>query len=95
MSRQHHETERLAALLRRLCEAELADDAMICHDGGFRYVGDFMTMERDLLEPAPLLDEDDYQRLLDAGYVEEVDPASGRAGGFRVTERGRELAFNS
>lgn len=54
-----------------------------------------MTLERDLLEPAPLLDEDDYQCLLDAGYVEEVDPSAGRAGGFRVTERGRAVAFES
>lgn len=93
MSRQNHENGRLANLLRTLCEAELSDDEMICHDGGFRYAGDFMSMEQDLIEPAAILDEADYRALLERGYIEEISPYLGRSGGFRVTERGRALAY--
>jgi hypothetical protein len=95
LSDEHHETERLATLLRQLCEAELVDDEFICHDGGFRYSGDFMTMEQELLEPTSLLDDVDYRHLLELGYVEEIEPSAGRSAGFRVTDRGRALAFDS
>ena len=93
MSRTNHENGQLAGLLRTLCEAELSDDAMICHDGGFRYSGDFMTMEQDLIEPAGILDPADYRALLAQGYIEELSPTLGRSGGFRVTARGRALAY--
>ncbi|HLT19819.1 MAG TPA: hypothetical protein VKZ96_10205 [Thermomicrobiales bacterium] len=93
MDRQNHENGRLASLLRTLCEAELSDDEMICHDGGFRYAGDFMSMEQDLIEPAAMLDERDYRVLIDGGYIEEISPSLGRSGGFRVTPRGRALAY--
>lgn len=85
----------LAVAIRRLCEAEIVDDQMICHDGGFRYTGDFMSMEEPVLEAVDLLPDETYRELLESGYIEEIDPAAGRAGGFRVTERGRQAAFGS
>lgn len=85
--------EHLAAKIRRLCEAEIVDDQMICHDGGFRYSGDFMSLEEPALNRAELLTDDEYRELLAAGYVEELDQSAGRAGGFRVTQRGRQAAF--
>jgi hypothetical protein len=93
LARPNHENQRIAGLLRALCEAELSDDAMICHDGGFRYSGDFMSMEQDFIEPAAILDGAGYRLCLDHGYIEEVSPALGRPGGFRVTERGRAVAY--
>lgn len=93
MSRTNQEIPEIRAALQRLCEAELAGDTMICHDGGFRYTGDFMSMEQDILEPAPLIPDALYTRLLNAGYVEEIDPLAGRSAGFRVTDRGRAVAF--
>lgn len=93
MSRQNAETREIREALQRLCEAELAGDTMICHDGGFRYSGDFMSMEQEILEPAPLVSDTLYTRLLDAGYIEELDPHTGRAAGFKVTDRGRAVAF--
>lgn len=86
---------KLADLIRRLCEAEIVGDQMICHDGGFRYSGDFMSLEEPALNRAELLTDDEYRELLDAGYIEELEPSAGRAGGFRVTERGRHVAFGT
>ncbi len=93
LARKNHETMLFSALLRRLCEAELSDDVMICHDGGFRYSGDFMSMEQNLIEPASILDDSQYQELLELGIVEETSSTQGRAGGFQVTEAGRRVAY--
>jgi hypothetical protein len=93
LTRNNHENQHLVTLLRRLCEAELSDDAMICHDGGFRYSGDFMSMEQDLIEPAAILGDAEYEALLERGHIEEVSPELGRAGGFRVSVEGRRVAY--
>jgi hypothetical protein len=66
---------------------------MICHDGGFRYSGDLMSMEQELIEPAAMLGEAEYETLLECGYVEEVSAEFGRAGGFRVSAEGRRVAY--
>ncbi len=94
LSRKHQINEQFVEQLRLLCEAELAGDSMICHDGGFRYSGDFMSMEQDLIAPAGFLDQGAYQDLLENGYIEEVSPVIGRPGGFRVTELGRKVAHD-
>ncbi len=93
MAREHAPNRQYAELLKSLCEAELADDSMICHDGGYRFAGDFMSMEEGLAPPA-IVDDEIYRSLLSEGYIEEVEPALGRSGGFRVTELGRQLAYS-
>lgn len=93
MAHNHTKNARLVAVLRGLCEAGLADDQMICHDGGYRFEGDFMSME-DGLEDAPIVDDATYGELLREGYIEELDTTAGRAGGFRVTDHGRRVAFS-
>lgn len=88
------ETSEIRRLLRALCEAETdSGDEMICHDGGFHYGGDFATMDHALIEPAAILSDEDYVKFRSAGYIEEIDPRAGRAGGFRVTREGRDIAY--
>lgn len=74
-------------LVRTLLEAETGEDSMICHDGGFRYSGDFMSMESNVVEPAAFLTPDERRLLLDHGYIETVPD------GVRVTDSGRDFAF--
>lgn len=77
-------------MLKRLLHAETGDDGMICHDGGFRYTGDFMSMESEIVEPAGLIGPDDIQQLQRLGLI----TGSGADGGeIRVTEAGRRLVF--
>lgn len=87
------EQRRLARLLRVLCEGQLGDDGMICHDGGFRYGGDFMSMESVLDSDVDVLSEADCRTLLQSGYLEAYEDETGRSGGLRVTERGRHFAY--
>ncbi len=87
MCDKHREKRGLAELVRSLLEIEAGEDAMICHDGGFHYAGDFMSLEPDLIEPAALISPDERRRLLDHGYIEIVPD------GVRVTDAGRKFAF--
>lgn len=91
--KQAAEQQRIAGLLRTLCENELSDDAMICHDGGFRYGGDFMSMEPELRPDDSVLPDADRRLLLEAGFIEECNEEAGRPGDFRVTQRGRQFAY--
>ncbi|MEZ4523253.1 MAG: hypothetical protein R3A46_16660 [Thermomicrobiales bacterium] len=86
MTDRDGENERLAILLTRLLEAETGEDAMICHDGGFRYAGDFMSMEMGLVEPASFIDEEDSRLLKSRGFI--VDSPDG----IQVTDAGRRFA---
>lgn len=66
---------------------------MICHDGGFRYAGDFMSMESDLIEPASILSPDDRRDLAARGYI--TTEADGDIVMTHVTDAGRAFAFQS
>ena len=88
MPDEYRENERLARALRLLLDAETGEDSMICHDGGFRYSGDFMSMEAGIVESATLVGGDDLRELLRRGFVEDTD---GEAA-LRVTETGRRFA---
>ena len=72
-----------------LLEAETGEDPMICHDGGFRYAGDFMSMESEVVEPVSLIAPEDLQRLRERGFV----TGTGEADGVRVTDAGRRLVY--
>lgn len=63
---------------------------MICHDGGFRYSGDFMSMESEIIEPAGFLSPDDVERLRNRGFV----TGSSASGAIQVTDAGRRLAYS-
>ena len=64
---------------------------MICHDGGFRYSGDFMSMESEVMEPVGFLSSEDLQRLRERGLV----TGTGEVGGIRVTDAGRRVAYST
>ena len=87
MSDEHRETERRVRVLRLLLEAEMGDDSMICRDGGFRYSGDFVSMEMNIVEPTFLIDADDLQELLRRGFVEVIEGDTAT----RVTDAGRHF----
>ncbi|CAN5561774.1 hypothetical protein BH23CHL2_BH23CHL2_26200 [soil metagenome] len=90
MTDNDREYRRLASLLQRLLQAETGDDGMICHDGGFRYTGDFMSMDSGIVEPAALIGPEDIQQLQRLGLITGSGPDGGE---IRVTEAGRRLAF--
>lgn len=74
--------------LRKLCEYETPQsNELLCHDGGYRYAGDFESLELTPLNAPELLVGPLYPELLRLGYVEET------AEGFKVTERGRAVAY--
>ena len=64
---------------------------MICHDGGFRYSGDFMSMESGVIEPASLLSSDEQRVLLERGFIEMLDAEESPS--VRVTDAGRAFAL--
>jgi hypothetical protein len=88
MHTQHTSHPELIATLRRLCEYETPQgNEMLCHDGGYRYAGDFESLELTPLNAPELLAGPYYGELLRLGYIEETPD------GFRVTARGRAAAF--
>jgi hypothetical protein len=88
MNEQHAASPALVETLRRLCEYELPQgNEILCHDGGFRYGGDFESLELTPLNAPQLVAGEHYPTLLRLGYIEET------VDGFRVTERGRALAY--
>lgn len=90
---QINQQHRMAALLRTLCERGLSDDEMICHDGGYRFSGDFMSMEDTVSARNIELSEAERRALLDAGFIEITGDETGRPVELRVTERGRQFAY--
>lgn len=89
MQAQHTPRPELIATLRRLCEYETPQsNEMLCHDGGYRYAGDFESLELTPLNAPELLAGAHYPELLRLGFIEETPD------GFRVTARGRDAAFS-
>lgn len=74
-----------------LLEVETGEDSMICHDGGFHYAGDFMSMESDVIEPASILGVADRQELLALGFIEEQSDQPA----VRVTDAGRRFVTSA
>ncbi len=91
MDRTNHENRHLRDLLRRLLEAETGEDSMICHDGGFRYSGDFMSMESALVEPASILTSEERHALIARGYI--APSAGEESATIGVTDEGRNFAL--
>ena len=88
MNTDHAISAEIATILRRLCEFEMPQgNEMLCHDGGFRYGGDFESLELTPLNAPALIVGEHYQTLLRLGYIEETSD------GFRVTDRGRAVAY--
>jgi hypothetical protein len=91
LDHKSQENNRLKNLLRRLLEAETGEDSMICHDGGFRYSGDFMSMESETIEPVSIMTLDERRELFDRGYI-ELSTGEGSTA-VCVTEAGRTFTF--
>jgi hypothetical protein len=77
----------MVALLRLLLEAEMGGDAMTCHDGGFHYAGDFMSMEQNSIIQPSVVSPDDLAELRRRRYVEPSEDGTA----YRVTEAGRRV----
>lgn len=87
------ESPEIIAVLRRLSEYETENaDAMTCYDGGYRYVGDFASMEVTPLESIDDIVGEHRDLLLESGYIEEAEPGSTHSGRYRLTDLGRQVA---
>ena len=91
MDRNNHKNRYLKDLLRRLLEAETGEDSMICHDGGFHYSGDFMSMENEVVEPVSILTSEERRELIARGYIAYT--AGQDSTRVSVTDEGREFAL--